>query len=302
MGIYVETVIRGSLDELWRRTQTPELHERWDLRFTDIEYLPRTDESQLQRFLYATRIGFGLAIRGEGETVGRREDRNGARTSALRFWSDDPKSLIAHGSGYWQYIPQPDGIRFLTWYDYRTRFGALGRAFDRAVFRPLLGWATAWSFDRLRLWIERDVDPRVALQRSLLHGLARASIGFVWLYHGLVPKLLFRHADEVAILVASGIPERAAPALVRLLGGGEVAFGCCWLLPWPLRRLFLVNIGLMVLATAAVARGAPRYLAAAFNPVTLNLAVIALSLVGLITSDDLPAARRCLRERPERAR
>ena len=26
MGIYVETTIRGSMDELWRRTQTPELH------------------------------------------------------------------------------------------------------------------------------------------------------------------------------------------------------------------------------------------------------------------------------------
>jgi hypothetical protein len=298
MGIYVETTIRGSMDELWRRTQTPELHERWDLRFTDIEYLPRPDGSQPQRFLYATRIGFGVAIRGEGETVGTREDRHGARTSALRFWSDDPKSLIAHGSGYWQYVPQHAGVRFLTWYDYRTRFGALGRAFDAGVFRPLLGWATAWSFDRLRLWIERDVDPRLALQRSLMHGLARATIAFVWLYHGLVPKLLHRHPDELALMTASGASERAAPGLVRLLGLGEVAFGCCWLLPWRPRWPFVLNIGLMLLATAIVSRRAPRYLVAAFNPVTLNAAMIALSLVGFVTGDDLPSARRCLRRRP----
>jgi len=34
VSVYVETLIRGPIDKLWRLTQTPELHERWDLRFT----------------------------------------------------------------------------------------------------------------------------------------------------------------------------------------------------------------------------------------------------------------------------
>ena len=63
-----------------RLTQTPELHERWDLRFTRIEYLPRPDATQPQQFLYETRIGFGLAIRGAGETVGSRDDQEGSRS------------------------------------------------------------------------------------------------------------------------------------------------------------------------------------------------------------------------------
>ena len=41
--IYVEIAIRAPLDELWRRTQSPDLHQRWDLRFTRIDYLPRPD-------------------------------------------------------------------------------------------------------------------------------------------------------------------------------------------------------------------------------------------------------------------
>lgn len=127
------------MDELWRLTQTPELHQRWDLRFSGIEYLPRPDESAPQRFVYSTRVGFGLAIRGEGEMVGERHAADGSRTSALKFWSVDPKSLIREGSGYWKYVPTDDGIRFLTWYDYRTRFGAPGRWFDALVFRPLMG-------------------------------------------------------------------------------------------------------------------------------------------------------------------
>jgi hypothetical protein len=31
--------------EIWRRTQVPDLHEQWDLRFTTIDYLPRDSEA-----------------------------------------------------------------------------------------------------------------------------------------------------------------------------------------------------------------------------------------------------------------
>ena len=102
--------------------------------------------------------------------------------------------------------PTDDGIRFLTSYDYRVRFGALGRAFDALCFRPLLGWATAWSFDRLRLWAEKGVAPSVSLERGLLHVLARTVVGFVWLYQGAIPKLIFRHADELAMIRRAGVP------------------------------------------------------------------------------------------------
>jgi hypothetical protein len=114
VSIYVETLIKADLEEVWQYTQTPDLHARWDLRFTNIGYLPRPDPSAPQRFVYETRIGFGLHIRGEGETVATHEDASGVRTSSLRFWSDDPKSLIRVGSGYWQYVPVAGGVRFLT--------------------------------------------------------------------------------------------------------------------------------------------------------------------------------------------
>ena len=104
-GIYVQIDIRAPLDRIWQLTQTPELHQQWDLRFSKIEYLARPDAEAPQRFLYATRIGLGLRIQGEGETVGSHDSANGQRTSALKFWSGDPKSLIRSGSGYWKYVP-----------------------------------------------------------------------------------------------------------------------------------------------------------------------------------------------------
>jgi hypothetical protein len=165
--IYVEILIRAPLEDVWKKTQRPDLHQRWDLRFTRIEYLPRPDEADPQRFLYATRLGFGLEVRGAGESVGEKDAPDGSRTSALRFWSDDGRALIREGSGYWRYVPSTEGIRFITSYDYEARFGTLGKLVDRVAFRPLLGWATAWSFDRLRLWLEEGIPPEQSLRRFL---------------------------------------------------------------------------------------------------------------------------------------
>src|SRR5688572_7711878 len=122
MSIYVEILVRAPMDALWAHTQTPALHERWDRRFSRIEYLPKTHDTETQRFRYTTRIGLGLEISGEGESVGQRDLPDGSRSSALRFGSGEPLSIIREGNGYWKYIPTAEGTRFLTWYDYRTRF------------------------------------------------------------------------------------------------------------------------------------------------------------------------------------
>jgi len=294
-GIYVEIVICDSVDEIWRRTQVPDLHELWDLRFTGIQYLPKHSENEPQRFLYSTRIGFGLSIHGEGESTGTKEDARGLRTSALKFWSSDSKSLIKEGSGYWQYIPTPDGTKFLTWYDYRTRFGAAGRLVDRLLFRPLIGWATAWSFDRLRLWIERGIPPQVSLRLALIHACARIGIAFIWLWQGLMPKLLFPSVDERTMILATGL----SAAWLPLIGAVELALAAATLTLWRWRNFFLMNALAMVTALAVVALKSPSNLVAAFNPVTLNAAMILLSLIGYLSATDLPSARRCLRNVPE---
>jgi hypothetical protein len=286
------------MDELWRLTQTPEAHRRWDLRFTDIRYLPRPDESQPQRFVYETRIGFGMAVRGEGESVGSRE-KDGARTSALKFSSADPKSLIESGAGYWKYVPTDDGIRFLTRYDYQTRFGAVGRAFDATVFRPLMGWATAWSFDRLRLWLEDGVDPGMAASLSLIHAAARWALGFVWIYQGVFPKLIFQDTGELDILKASGLVAGLEHKVLTAVGVAEVLFGVLFLVLWRARSMFAVNAVVLVFLVLGAAFSQPRLLVAPFNPLTLNLSMVALGVAGYLASSRLPTSLRCLRRPPE---
>jgi hypothetical protein len=210
VSLYVEILIRAPLDALWTHTQTPALHERWDLRFSRIEYLPRASAAEPQRFRYATRIGLGMTIAGTGATVGERGLPDGSRSSALTFASDDARSLIRAGSGYWKCVPTPDGIRFLTRYDYRTRGGIAGALLDRLAFRPLMGWATAWSFDRLRLWLERGVDPAQARRATLRHALARI---------GLAVTAAALGETAFALLLATWRPRSSAdvPSAARCL-------------------------------------------------------------------------------------
>jgi len=295
VSIYVETFIQADLADVWRHTQTPELHARWDLRFTDIRYLPRSDPAAPQRFLYETRIGLGLRIQGEGETVATREDSSGVRTSSLRFWSEDPKSLIRVGSGYWQYIPADNGVRFLTRYQYETRFGRLGQLFNAAIFEPLLGWATAWSFDRLRLWLEHGLDPAAALDRSVVHALARVVLGVIWVYQGLVPKLLYPDTGELEIMRRTHLFRGAESIALRLLAASEIVFGVGLLRMWRARSLLLLNAFGLAGLTAGAARSTPALFRAPFNPASLNLAMAGLSVIGYIASRSLPSATRCLR-------
>ena len=299
-GLYIETFIRAPLDAVWRHTQQPDEHQRWDLRFSEIRYLPRERAEAPQRFLYATRIGFGLAIRGEGESTGTRHADDGTATSALRFHSDDPWSLIAEGSGYWRYVPEADGVRFFTWYDYRTRFGVVGRVIDQFVFRPLMGWATAWSFDRLRRWLEEGTPPEVSRRVALAHAIARLGQVFTFAYHGLVPKLLGPHADELAMLADAGVPPEQRTLAGVVTGVAELLYAGVLLVAWRARWPALLSLVAMFVATLSVGLSSPRFLGAAFNPVSLNLLVMALAGIDLLTSPLTPSARRCARSpRPE---
>jgi hypothetical protein len=296
MSIHVEIDIRGSFDDLWRLTQTPQLHQQWDLRFTTISYLPRPDPAKPQRFAYATRIGMGMEIQGWGQTISHLE-QDGSSISSLEFGSDDRRSLIRHGSGYWKYIQTNQGLRFITGYNYHVRFGTAGRLVDQLLFRPLMGWATAWSFDRLRLWIEQGTHPRQAARQAIIHTLATAAVSFVWLWHGLVPKLLGPHPQEVRMLLDAGVTDHWAHRIVTFAGWFEIILGL--LVLWQSRKRWpwLLTIGLMAFATAGVLICSPDMAKAAFNPVTLNTLLASMAGVGMLTLRDLPSARRC-RRRP----
>ena len=111
--------------------------------------------------------------------------------------------------------------------------------------------------------------------------LARVTVALIWLWHGIVPKLIFMHADELAPLTASGFSDAAARKLVTACGCVEVALGVLLLAVWRWRWPLWVTLVAMPLALTGVAVTTPYLLKAAFNPATLNLAMFVLAVIAL---------------------
>lgn len=297
--IYVESRIRASMEDLWNRTQDPDQHQRWDVRFGTIEYLPKEGDGT-QRFTYGTKIAPGITIGGTGESLGERNRPDGTRWSGLKFWATDRRSIIDAGAGYWRYVPTEDGIRFLTRYDYRPRWGRFGEFVDQHVFRPVFGWATAWSFDRLRLWLEDDVAPERSRDLAVAHATAISAMAGVWLYQGIVPKLWKADGGEVAIWQGLGLSRRGATRAVRAAGLAEVGFAAVTLTLAKRRWPFVLTVVAMPMLAAGAGITDRTVMTKAFNPASLNLAMTALAGVAIATTDGRPSGRRPLREAPDR--
>lgn len=219
--IYVSAHIHADLEAIWEYTQNPKLHQQWDLRFSEIQPLSAPGERE-QHFRYRTRIGFGLAVTGTGMSRRVGAQRQDKRLSTLFFRSGQAISLIAEGSGYWKYTRRDGGVDFETRYNYHVRFGAAGRLFDRLVFRPLFGYATAWSFDLLRICLEKRAAPGLVGRIAAMHYAALGALCTLWLYQGMVPKLLFPQGGELALAQATGLLPGMEQGLVRVLGVAEI--------------------------------------------------------------------------------
>jgi hypothetical protein len=297
--IYVESRIDAPIDRLWDATQQPQQHERWDVRFGSIRYLPRVGDEP-QRFTYSTTVAPGVTIAGTGESLGERDRADGTRWSGLKFWAADRRSIIDAGAGYWRYVPTEDGVRFLTRYDYRPRWGRLGGLIDRIAFRPLFGWATAWSFDRLRIWLEDGTPPEQSRNQTIAHATAVAGLAGVFAYQGLVPKLWKLDHGEVAIWQGLGLSRRHAKRVVRAVGAVETAFAMVTVARADKRWPFVIALAAMPTLAIGAAKSDRSILTNAFNPASLGVAVAALAGVALATADGRPSGRRPLRHAPDR--
>lgn len=127
---------------------------------------------------------------------------------------------------------------------------------------------------------------------SRVLGICRFTVSGVWLYQGLLPKLLGPHRDELAMLAAVGIPAELQVVSSFAAGAAELALGLCVLvLPrrlWP----YVASATSMVVLLGFVAVFAPAYLVGAFNPVVMNLSSLALSLIAILVLRDPPAEQR----------
>ena len=111
--------------------------------------------------------------------------------------------------------------------------------------------------------------------------VCRFSIAFIWLYQGIVPKLLGPHADELRMNMALGLNEAQAHLLSYVGGGMEVVLGLMvWVFyrqRWPYVITIAALFGLFAFTLFVV----PAFTVSAFNSTTVNLAVCSLAVIAL---------------------
>lgn len=295
--IYVEIDIDSDIDEVWRASQDPDLHSQWDLRFSSITYLPKKDGAP-QMFTYKRTVSPLLTVEGWGKSTGTFNKADGTRSSSLHFGTDQWFSPIKEGKGYWKYEPQQTGTKFLTQYDYDVNFGSPGKMFDAIAFRPVIGWGTALSFDVLKRWLEKGEAPRSQYFRFFTtYGLALL-FAFIWVYHGLLPKIIGKHPEEVRMLASAfPFPGSTITGIMIGIGVAEALFGILWLVYRKKKHLFAIQLAVFPLLTIAALIASPEMAIHPFNPVTFNLSLFVLSFIGYFSSDDIPTAKSCKRRR-----
>ncbi|MDH4568594.1 DoxX family membrane protein [Pseudomonas sp. BN414] len=108
--------------------------------------------------------------------------------------------------------------------------------------------------------------------------LARCGLALLFLYHGLVPKLLWLSSDERLMITAHGLTH--VELVATLAGLAEIILALILLgvrqSRWPLALAALLLAGLLL----DVALFTPGLLIQAFNPLSTNLVALCLCLVG----------------------
>lgn len=120
----------------------------------------------------------------------------------------------------------------------------------------------------------------------------RLALGLVWLYEGLVPKLLFVRADQLDLVQRSGLCFRTPAQFLQLLGAAQMALAI-WLLAGFAERLAvtIATLGMGILIVL-VAGNNPGMLTDPYGALIKDLCLIACAYaVWLLTPNPVAGQR-----------
>jgi hypothetical protein len=113
--------------------------------------------------------------------------------------------------------------------------------------------------------------------------VARLIISFSWIYHGLVPKLIWVAPLEKEITASLGLSEGLSLLVTKSAGVAEILFGMLFFSLYKNKLINQLNIIGLTGLLSFVAIFNTHLLAEAFNPVTTNLPLIGLSVVLMLS-------------------
>ena len=108
--------------------------------------------------------------------------------------------------------------------------------------------------------------------------ISRVALGLVWLYEGLVPKLLFLRADELDLVKRSGIFWRTPEWTLQVLGIAQIAFGIWLITAWAERFAVALATIWMVVLIVLVACANPAMLTDPYGALVKDFCLIACAI------------------------
>lgn len=106
-------------------------------------------------------------------------------------------------------------------------------------------------------------------------------LAFLWIYQGLVPKIIFINADEIFVWQSIGLSFEYAKLAGRASGLGEIIFGLLFVFINQKYIHYLSILGLLGLLLL-ISFLIPSTLISPYNPIVMNISMISLSVIYLL--------------------
>jgi peptidoglycan/LPS O-acetylase OafA/YrhL len=108
--------------------------------------------------------------------------------------------------------------------------------------------------------------------------VSRFALGTVWLYEGVVPKILFLRADELDLVERSGLMWRTPEWTLEILGVAQIVFGLWLIIGWAERLAVAIATLWMWILIILVAGGNPAMLTDPYGALVKDLCLIACAV------------------------
>ncbi|ONN50780.1 DoxX-like family protein [Acinetobacter genomosp. 33YU] len=106
-------------------------------------------------------------------------------------------------------------------------------------------------------------------------------LAFLWIYQGLVPKIIFINVDEIFVWQSIGLSFEYAKLAGRASGLGEIIFGLLFVFINQKYIHYLSILGLLGLLLL-IGSLIPSTLISPYNPIVMNISMISLSVIYLL--------------------
>jgi hypothetical protein len=116
-------------------------------------------------------------------------------------------------------------------------------------------------------------------QLRRIYLLVRLTLAFIWIYHGLVPKLIFTETGEMEFFFRLKLFPGMERQVTWAIGVAEIIFGLI-LIVFNLRVFFILQIIALLTLALGVIVIIPELLIMPFNPLTFTVTLLTLNYIG----------------------